>query len=215
MTQHDEYYQDLVEMVGADGAAVLSSLASKLTRDVDILVFASPTCRACPHQINSVAALTLAAPTVAAEVVDTSQEPELAAQYEVRAVPTTVIDDEVILTGVTPPLQLLERLLTREGPEGERSVFHSWMETARIQDAADHLVFTPHPETTAEIFADLWSNAEWEERRSLIQIVGTALGLAPDGLPDLAQRLAAAQKGPATDEEWDEDTRDLLELLSR
>lgn len=210
---HDDS-EELRRLVGDDVAPALEAVAGKLTKDVDIMVFVSPGCGACPHQVRSVAALTIAGPTVAAEIVNTAEEPELAQQYEVRAVPTTVIDDEVILVGVTGPLQLAETLLAREGPEGERSVFESWMETARFGDAADHLVFGPNPESTARVFADLWSGAEFEARTRMKRVVEAALVRNPDGLAPLGTALEAALTQDATpDDEWREDTAGLLERL--
>jgi hypothetical protein len=215
MTQHDEDYQELLGLVGADAADALMAVAGKLTKDVDIMVFVSPGCGACPHQIRSVAALTIAGPTVAAEIVNTAEEPELAGQYEIRAVPTTVIDDELILVGVTAPVQLAETLLAREGPEGERALFARWMEAARFGDAADHLTFGPDPDAAAQLFAELWAAAEHEERRGLRNVVDAALDRNPEGLPALAACLAALGEDSPTDQEWSEDTRELMALCGR
>jgi hypothetical protein len=205
--------QSLEDMVGPAAAKALEATAGKLTKDVDILVFVAPGCGACPHQIRSVAALTMAGPTIAAEIVDATQEPELAGQYEVRSVPTTVVDDELIVVGVKHPVELAEMLLAREGPEGERTLFASMVEAERFADAADRFAYGPDPEGTARAFLELWARSTPQARMALMLVGEETLARSPEGLdplvPLLVGVLADGDAG-TRDEGWREDTADLL-----
>ena len=95
----------------APDAALEHRPLAKLTQEVDILLFVAPGCSVCPHQVKAVAALTLASPLIAAEIVDVMSEPALAQQYDVRAVPTTVVNDELVVVGAKHPLQMAELIL--------------------------------------------------------------------------------------------------------
>jgi len=99
-------FEALEAMTNPEEVKALEGPLEKLEKDTDILLFISSTCPSCPHQVRSVATLTLASPRIAVEIVDATQDPEFAAQYGVRAVPTTVVDDELIMVGVIPAPEL-------------------------------------------------------------------------------------------------------------
>ncbi|HUG40713.1 MAG TPA: thioredoxin family protein [Longimicrobiales bacterium] len=182
-----------------------------LEKDTDILLFMSPGCAVCPHQLRSVATVMLASPRVGLEVVDASLEPELAARYEVRAVPTTVVDDELIMVGVVPPAELALRLVERQGPEGARVVFASLLEAGRLADAAERLA---DGRGTAA-FLELWARSGPEQRPGLRRVALEALLYDPEGLGGLVAGLEAGlEDGPlATDDDRRADTADLLARL--
>jgi len=180
-----------------------------LTTDTDILLFVAPGCRACPHQIRSVATVTLASPRITVEIVDATQDPELAAQYEVRAVPTTVVGDELIMVGVIPAPELALRVLEQQGPGADRVVFSSLVESGRIVEAAARL----SDGRATEIFADLWSKSTLESRMGLFLIAEQALEENPLGLDPLVPLLMAGLEGDgplSQDPTRRGDTADLL-----
>jgi hypothetical protein len=161
----------------------------------------------------TVAALTVASPLVAAEIVDVSQEPETAAQYEVRAVPTTVVNDELVVVGAKHPLQMAELLLAREGPEGERALLASLVESGRVEDAADRLLYGPDPTGALRAFNDLWSRSTLQERMGLTLVAEHTLDQDPEGLDGLLPLIIAGLQGegPLTEDPARRgDTADLL-----
>jgi len=187
----------------------VSPTLEKLSKETELLLFIGQGCPACPHQVRSVATLALASPRVSVEIVDVGMDRELAAQYEVAAVPTTVVDDELIIVGVVPARDLAWRLLEREGPEAEKVVFAALVESGRISDAAERLV--DGRATTA--FVDLWAQSTMESRMGLFLVAEEALLWNPDGLLDLAVPLmeGLAGDGPlAQDPSRKGDTADLL-----
>ena len=189
-------------------AAVAQTL-EMLTKDSELLLFIAHGCPACPHQVRSVATLALASPRVSVEIVNAQDEPEAAAQYEITSVPTTIVDDELIMVGVIPATDLAWRLLEREGPEAEKVVFTALVESRRISDAAERL----SDGRATEAFFQLWSQSTLESRMGLFLVAEEVLQWNPDGLNDLAPILIAGLEGdgPLTQDPTRKgDTADLL-----
>lgn len=192
----------------AEVEAVTPTL-EKLTKDTELLLFIGPGCPVCPHQIRSVATLALASPRISVEIVDVTAETELAAQYEVTAVPTTVVDDELIMVGIVPAGELAWRLLEREGPEAEKLVFGALVEGGRIADAAERL----SDGRATEAFLEFWSRSTLESRMGLFLVAEEALQWDPNALDDLVQPLIKGLEGEgplAEDPTRRGDTADLL-----
>lgn len=182
-----------------------------LRKDTEILLFISPGCAVCPHQLRSVATVMLASPRVGLEVVDATLEPELAARYEVRSVPTTVVDDELIMMGVVPPAELARRLIERQGPEAALMVFGSLLEQGRLADAAERLA---DGRATAAFLA-LWDRVVPEQRRPLMRVAEEAVLYDPEGLTPLVEGLVAyvGEDRAATDDTLRWDTAELLRRI--
>ena len=197
MTDHEHELDltDLKALVDPSLVSALEGVLSPLEKEVDILLFVAPGCTACPHQVRTVAALTLANPNIAVEIVDATQEPEFAAQYDVRAVPTTVVDDELILVGVKHPQVLAEMLLAREGPEGELTLMASLVESGRVQDAGERLLYGPDPEGTRKAFLNLWAQSSLQDRMGMTLVVEHALDLDREGLDDMVPLLIQGLEG--------------------
>jgi len=208
----DEPNLDIEALEGLTNPAEVEAVAltlEKLTKDTELLLFIGHGCPACPHQVRSVATLALASPRVSVEIVEVQQDPELAAQYEISAVPTTVVDDELIMVGVIPAGDLAWRLLEREGPEAEKVVFKALVESGRIADASERL----SDGRATEAFLDLWSTSTLESRMGLFLVAEEALQWNPDSLMDLGLLLIEGLKGdgPITqDPSRVGDTADLL-----
>jgi glutaredoxin len=181
----------------------------KLEKETDILLFIAPGCAACPHQIRAVATLTLASPKIAVEIVDATQEPEFAAQYGVRAVPTTVVNDELIMVGVIPAPELALRILAQQGPDGDKVVFAALVESGRFSDAASH-IWEGHG---LEAFEDLWAKSTMEQRMNLFLVAEEALAADEECMDGLLPVLKAGLEGDgplAQDPSRRGDTADLL-----
>jgi glutaredoxin len=181
----------------------------KLEKDTDILLFIAPGCTACPHQIRAVATLTLASPKIAVEIVDATQETEFAAQYGVRAVPTTVVNDELIMVGVIPAQELALRILAQQGPDGDKVVFAALVESGRFTDAAGQ-IWEGHG---LDAFADLWARSTMEQRMNLFLVAEEALAADEECMDRLVPVLKAGlgAGGPlAEDPSRRGDTADLL-----
>lgn len=187
----------------------VAPILEPLTDDVEVLLFIAPGCQVCPHQIRAAATVALANPLIHLEIVDATQDPALARRYDVGAVPTTVIDGEVVLVGLTRPAELARTLVERQGPDGETVVLASLLEAGRHADAGQRLA----DGRATDAFLELWERSTLESRMGLLLAVEEALERDPDGLAPLVPRLVAGLDGHgplADDEARRGDTADLL-----
>lgn len=202
-------FEALEAMTNPAEVEALEEPLKRLTRDTDILLFIAPGCRVCPHQIKAVATLTLASPRIAVEIVDATQEPDFAAQYGIRSVPTTVVDDELIMVGIIPAPELALRILAQQGPDRDKVVFSALVESGRFSDAAAH-IWDGHG---VRAFAELWAVSTMEQRMNLFLVAEEALGAEEDCMDELVPILKAGLEGEgplAEDPSRRGDTADLL-----
>jgi hypothetical protein len=202
-------FEALEAMTNPEEVRALEGPLEKLEKDTDILLFISTGCPNCPHQIRSVATLTLASPRIAVEIVDANQEPEFAAQYGIRSVPTTIVDDELIMVGVISASELALRILAQQGPDGDKVIYASLVESGRFKDAAAHL----WDGTAIETFGELWSKSTLEKRVNLFMVADEALKVDPECMDPLVPTLITGLNGEgplSQDEARRGDTADLL-----
>jgi glutaredoxin len=213
MSDYELDFEALAALADPQMVQALEEPLEKLNKEVDILLFISQGCPACPHQVKTLATLTLASPLIAAEIVDIGQEPELAQQYQVTAVPTTVVDDELVVVGVKHPVQMAEILLAREGPEGEVALLTSFLETGRREEAADRILYGPAPGATLQAFLELWAKSTLQDRMGLTLLAEAVLDQNPEGLDPLLPALLTGlqTESPLTEDPSRKgDTADLL-----
>jgi glutaredoxin-like protein len=87
-----------------------TKLAS-LTKPVHVQVFVTPTCPYCPQVASLAHQTAVESGKVTADVVEISEFPDLAAQYQVRGVPKIVMNDTVELFGAQPEAAFVDAML--------------------------------------------------------------------------------------------------------
>ena len=174
----------------AEVEAVVPTLQN-LTKETELLLFIGPGCPSCPHQVRAVATLALASEKVSVEIVDATQDPDLAGQYDIRSVPTTIVDDELIMVGVIPAGEMAWRILEREGPDAEKVVFAALVQSERFADAGERL----SDGRATEAFVELWSRSTLENRMGLFLVAEEALDWNPEGLDALVPLLIEGLQG--------------------
>lgn len=203
---------DLGTLEGLTDPAQVEGVApflEALKSDTVLVVFVRPGCAVCPHQVRSAATVALASPHVTLEIINAMQEPELASQYEIRSVPTTVVDDELIMGGVVQPGELALRLVERQGPEDAERVFTWLVESGNHAAAAERLA----DGRGRGAFMGLWAKAEEEQRPALVSMAAESLLYDPYGLNDLVPDIIAWLEGDgpaAGDDSWREHGAQLL-----
>jgi glutaredoxin-like protein len=92
---------------------------SKITDDVTVRVFVTPTCPYCPAMVRLAYQMTMTNPRIRSEGIEVSEFPDLAELYQVRAVPLTVINDRVAIPGMVDEKTLVEQVVkAAESPLG-------------------------------------------------------------------------------------------------
>ncbi len=209
MDPHLQDFDGLGNLADPAEVEAIQPTLEPLEKDTEVLLFVAPGCPVCPRQLKAAVTVAMASPRVALEIVDASREPELAARYQVRSVPTTVVDDELIMVGVVPAPELARRLVERQGPEARKLVFTALVEAGRHADAAERLA----DGRGAGAFLELWSTSTMEGRMRLLLVAEEALLHDPDGLDPLVPELVAGLEGEgplAGDPSRRGDTADLL-----
>ena len=83
----------------------------KVKEDMRVKVFVAPTCPYCPGMARAAFQMSLANPRVKAEVIQADEFPTLAQRYDVRAVPLTVIEERIAVTGAVAEKGLVEQVV--------------------------------------------------------------------------------------------------------
>ncbi len=184
----------------SDGSA-LENLA-ELADPVEIVIFTAQGCPNCPHAVQAATALADANSMVSISVLDAGESAELASRYQVRSVPTIVINGDLTIIGVVTQEELAHRILESQGPGAEDAVFVSFMKSGRIEDATDRLVDA----RGLSAFAELWNKSTLEERISLSLVAQNAIDEEPSCLDTLVGQLLpsleadeAARRGDTVD----------------
>jgi len=86
--------------------AFLDGLAS----DVHLQVFVTPTCPYCPPAVILAQQMAFYSPRVRADMIEATEFPQLAQQYNVYGVPRTVINEKEFIEGSVPERQLIEKI---------------------------------------------------------------------------------------------------------
>lgn len=106
-------FMDAIQRVAAGehtlNEETISSLA-QIKEPVHMQVFVTPTCPYCPQSVVLAHQLAIASPMVRADMVEATEFPELAMEYEVRGVPRTVINGSAHIEGAAPEQMLMEKL---------------------------------------------------------------------------------------------------------
>lgn len=107
--------------VGQSGMGDLSrKLLAELDEERTVKVFVNPGCPYCPGMVAHAFRAAVERPgSVRAEMIDTTQFPDLAEKYEVGAVPHTDVDDTHSMLGLFPEERFAMELVTRESAEDE------------------------------------------------------------------------------------------------
>ncbi len=108
-----DFIETIIEASGTAPALQPETLKQlrKLKTDVRVQVLVAPTCPYCPAEMRTAYRLALQSPRVKVEVTEITEFPQMAQRFAVRAVPTTVIDDQVVLTGALDEATLLQVIM--------------------------------------------------------------------------------------------------------
>ncbi|RME81087.1 MAG: glutaredoxin [Caldilineae bacterium] len=104
---------DAIHTVGSDRVSLQPEtleFLQNLEQDLHIQVFVTPTCPHCPRAVMLAHHLAYASPRVTADMVESMEFPDLAAQYNVYGVPRTVINESVHQEGAAPEPMILAKL---------------------------------------------------------------------------------------------------------
>lgn len=173
-----------------------------LTEPLEIVVFVARGCPNCPHGVRATTALAVRNPLLTVTVVDAAEFADFASRFQVRSVPTTVVNGDLTIVGVMTRDELVSRLAELQGPDAEDAIFISLMKSGRIEDAVARLVSG----RGIAAFAKLWNESTLESRIGLSLTAQNAIEERGDSLDALVEHLLpgldaddAARRGDTAD----------------
>lgn len=94
----------------------------KLTEDIHMQVFVTPTCPYCPTAVRMAHSMAIASDRIRADMVESVEFPQLANKYGVYGVPKTILSKEIELEGAAPEPLVLAHVLWAAGIIGQDEV---------------------------------------------------------------------------------------------
>jgi glutaredoxin-like protein len=114
----------------SQGDVMLSGTAKEklkaLSRPLHLEVFVTPTWPHCPQAVRLAHRFAMESEFVTADAIEATEFPELAGQYGVSAVPTTVINGTTSIRDALPEEAFLERILKSLPSASERNAAAPW-----------------------------------------------------------------------------------------
>ena len=118
-------------------------------------------------------------------IADVEAHAKLAERFNVRAVPLTVLDGDLAVTGVVPPAELVDKILSRDDDSHGRGVLLSLVEQGRFDEAAGRIRTGPG----AAQFLAIWKGSATSLRIGLMMAVEEALEADRAALDDIVVDL--------------------------
>jgi glutaredoxin-like protein len=81
-----------------------------LDKDVHLQVFVTPTCPHCPTAVVLGHRMAYYSPKVTADMIESTEFPEMAQKYQVMGVPRTIINEDTFQEGAVPEDHLVEKI---------------------------------------------------------------------------------------------------------
>jgi alkyl hydroperoxide reductase subunit AhpF len=177
---------------------------ARLEQPAEVLVFVSAACPNCAQAVRAAHQVALASPRVTSAIVDAQRSEELAAQFQVKSVPLTLVDGELGMTGAVSPQDLAAKILGRGDAEYGMRVLVSLVETGRMSDSVKRVL----EGNGASELAAAWLRSAMSLRMGLLMVVEEVLGANGRSLDGIVGELLSALD--AEDAALRGDTADLL-----
>ena len=113
------------------------NILAKVSKPAEIMVFISPYCTNCPKVVEVVISLALSNPLITAFIIDVQYFKELADKYQIKSVPATIVDQDLVLIGHVTEGKLAELIAQRGKLHYDRERIGSLIERGLILEAAD------------------------------------------------------------------------------
>lgn len=156
-----------------------------MAEPAELFVFVAAGCPHCPGAVREALQVTLASSMVTTSVIDAAQYADLGARFGVQAVPMTVIDGGLSLTGVVPAGELVGHILARGRADYEARRFRSIVESGRLEVATREILAGPG----AALWLEAWRRSSTSLRMGLLLAAEQALEENPAALDPVVAEL--------------------------
>jgi alkyl hydroperoxide reductase subunit AhpF len=153
----------------------LCSGLSGLAEPAHTLLLISSACPNCPHVVRVALALAVAQPLITLTIVDALEFSDITERFNVKAVPTTIINDTRTLVGRITANSILEALLSAQKSESLTADLESMINSGRAIDAAALLCKRKQPQA----ILPLYISTEFASRVGALVTIEEALARDP------------------------------------
>ncbi len=189
--------EEILLALDGQGAAMPPAVQGrweKLPVPPELTVFIAPQCPFCPQMVRQLIPLTVIPPRAEITLIDASLFTELARRYEIKAVPTVIVNGVYRLTGAFPLAELLDLAEKTDPAQLPVSVWERLMQEGQAGMLGElilqkELVFPQvlqlliHPEINIRLGAMVALETVGEEKPELIA----------SSLPDLWEKYAGSE----------------------
>ncbi len=128
--------------------------------EAKVIVFVMPICPHCAKVVETVNSFAVANPKIKSMIVDASRFVDLMQKYDVTSAPTTIINDEIRLTGYVSKEELLNWLKKAKG-DYKKDYFITLLNERRLDEIKE--IVTKNPKDI-EVLAELLAHEEFMVR---------------------------------------------------
>ena len=155
-----------------------------------LALYVSPGCTYCPSMVRSLTSMALESDKVRLSIIDAALFHETAGAEDIRSVPTLVFDGKFRFTGVVPPSEVMQMLLSRDPADLSPSVLLGLIEEGNAGKVADLMV---SQQIVFPALIELLSDEKWPRRLGAMVALESAAetdpALAKTAAPLLLKRL--------------------------
>lgn len=138
-----------------------------LERPLSIKVLITSTCPFCARVVDLVNQFAAAGPLITASVINVDLFPEVIKQYRPKAAPTTILNEEIFLTGLVQESELAHWIRKLGTGEYGRELYRNDLLEKRMESAVERLMARPHE---LRILADLLQAEEFSVKLGAMAI---------------------------------------------
>ncbi len=113
--------EDIIDVSRGDSglSSATKAALAEIREPVHFQVFVTPTCPYCPQAVRLAHKMAMENDLITADMVEANEFPELSQQYQVMAVPRTIINEDHYFEGAMPESAVLGAVLQSLGLETE------------------------------------------------------------------------------------------------
>lgn len=151
----------------------------------ELLLFVSNQCPNCPRTVRTLHSLCMELPSLSVHMFEAMQDPELAGQYDIKSVPTLIVEERLRFVGEVEPEQLSTLLRARNTPAFLNEQIRHYIREGQAEQAARLLANEADPSFLVE---DLGTST-FQERIGLLLALEEALEVDPRCLDPMVKGL--------------------------
>jgi hypothetical protein len=179
---------------GPDLPETYAGLLKGIERELNFKIFISPQCHFCPNVVRQIAPVSLVHARCSVKIIDAHMFPELAEPFNIKAVPTVMVNDNFRWTGQAPLDEILSVVGKADPSRLDPEALKTMIKEGQASNVARMML---EGNRIFPGFLDLLRHPEWSVRLGAL--------VAVEEIGDADRNLARAILGPLWESFADQD----------